>query len=434
MILSRKFRRTARYSLKRAMRGPTRRLTKMITAIVAALALGGLAAALSFNAHASTPSTGPQWGTLDSQTSHAATEDKAGVTMAMFEFNWASFEPTNGGFSASYLATMRSELAAYQAAGQHVTLGLGTQEAPSWVTSLASGTYKDQNGNVSTEADWVFSAAVRAAATTYFNKIAADFPLSDFWAIRLTSGGDGEMLYPGGGTYWAFNQAALTGSGLATGMTRNPDPNWKPGTSGLTQAQISTWMNWYVGGLDNVTNFQMQTLSGLGFTGYYETVTPGSGTRPDGLTQTEQANLSNDGTTGVGAVWNLYYALLPNKANVIAYISSVADQSGGNDPCGAGDDVLALTSATMDSWSATRWISRIAVADNLLIGGENPGYGLPSSLDSFYTNTSSTGMMASAIKQALTCHLTVFYWAHDLHLWDGTLPFTLYTSDISSGV
>jgi hypothetical protein len=57
-----------------------------------------------------------------------------------------------------------------------------------------------------------------------------------------------------------------------------------------------------------VTNWQMQTLTSLGFTGYYETVTPGSGTRPDDLTKTEQANLSNDGTTGVGAVWNLYYA------------------------------------------------------------------------------------------------------------------------------
>ena len=49
-----------------------------------------------------------------------------------------------------------------------------------------------------------------------------------------------------------------------------------------------------------MTSWQMQTLSGLGFNGYYETGTPGSGTRPDNLARTEQANLSNDGTTGVG--------------------------------------------------------------------------------------------------------------------------------------
>jgi len=431
MTLNRHFSMTGGDFLARAVHRRTRRLTKVIVSIAMALALGGLALMLSFNAHA-TPAPTTLWGTLDTQTNTAATEDQAGVTMAMFEFNWASFEPSNGQFSASYLATMRSELAAYQAAGQRVTLGLGTQDAPSWVFSLANSTYVDQDGNISTEADWVFSAAVRSAAAVYFNKIAADFPLTDFWAIRITSGGDPEMLYPGGGTYWAFNPSALSGKGLPAGIKANPFPTWTPGTAGLTPAQITTWVNWYIGGLDNVTNWQMKKLSGLGFTGYYETVTPGSGTRPDDLTQTEQANLSNDGTTGVGAVWNLYYAMLPNKVNVIAYISSVADQSGGNDSCEASDASLPLTDTAMDSWSAPRWISRIAVANSLLVSGENPGYELPSSLDSFYTNTSSAGMMADAIRIAKSCNFTVFYWAHDVHLWDGTLPFSLYTTDIGS--
>jgi len=350
----------------------------------------------------------------------------------MFEFNWASFEPTRGVLSSSYLATMKDELASYQAAGEKVTLGLGLQNPPSWVFNLADSTYVDQNGDVSTEANFVFSQAVRTAAAQFLSLVNAVIPMSDFYAIRLTSGGNGEMLYPGGGTYWAFDKAALTGVGLASGMTRNPDPSWKPGTAGLTQAQITSWVNWYVGGLDTVTNWQMQTLTGLGFTGYYETVTPGSGTRPDYLTQTEQANLSNDGTTGVGAVWNLYYALLPNKANVIAYISSVADNSGGNDTCQASDTSLALTNAAMDSWSATRWITRIAAQYGVLVGGENPGYGLPASLDSFYTNTSSTGMMATAVRMALSCDFKVFYWAHDIHLWDGTLPFSLYVSKTGS--
>ena len=408
-----------------------RHRSRFVTAVVTALALIGLALALTFNAHASpAPTAYPAWGTLDTQTNSAVTEGKANV-MAMFEFNWASFEPTQGVLSSSYLATMKSELASYQAAGQKVTLGLGLQNPPSWVFNLANSKYIDQNGNTSTEANFVFSQAVRTAAASYLSLVAAAMPMSNFWAIRLTSGGDGEMLYPGGGAYWAFDQAALTGTGLASGMTRNPDPSWKPGTSGLTQAQISTWVNWYIGGLDNVTNWQMTTLSGLGFTGYYETVTPGSGTRPDGLTKTEQANLSNDGTTGVGAVWNLYYAQLSNKTNVIAYISSVADQSGGNDSCQTSDASLALTSSTMDAWSATRWISRIAVANNLPVGGENPGSGLPASLDSFYTNTSSTGMMASAIRMAVSCNFKVFYWAHDIHLWDGTLTFAMYASSIA---
>ena len=430
MILDWKFSRKVKAFLARTIRHRTRRVTRLIMAAVTALALGLLALVISLNAHAAPAPSYPLWGTLDTQTSSAATEGKAGI-MAMFEYNWASFEPTQGVLSSSYLATMKSELAAYQAAGQKVTLGLGLQNPPSWVFNLADSKYVDQNGNTSSEANFVFSQAVRSAAASYLSLVAAAIPLSNFWAIRLTSGGDGEMLYPGGGTYWAFDQAALTGNGLAAGMTPNPDPSWKPGTAGLTQAQISTWVNWYIGGLDNVTNWQMQTLSKLGFTGYYETVTPGSGTRPDVLTQTEQQNLSNDGTTGVGAVWNLYYAMLPNKTNVIAYISSVADNSGGNSPCQASDDSVSLTSSTMDSWSSARWISRIAEQYGLPAGGENPGYGLPASLDSFYTNTSSTGMMASAIRIAVACNFKVFYWAHDIHLWDGTLPFSLYTSSIA---
>ena len=413
--------------LARSVRSHNRRLTKLIVAVVAILALGGLAGVLSFNAHAA---PAPLWGTLDTQPGNAAAEYKAGVKMAMFEFNWASFEPQSGVLSASYLATMKSYLSSFQAAGQQVTLGLGLQNPPSWVFSLPNSRYVDQNGDTSTEANFVFSQAVRTAAAGYLALVAKNLPLSAFWAIRLTSGGDGEMLYPGSGTYWAFDTAALTGNGLAAGMTRNPDPGWKPGTAGLTQSQIDAWSNWYIGGLDNVTNWQMTTLASLGYTGYYETVTPGSGTRPDYLAQEEQNNLNDQSTTGVGAVWDRYYAQLPNKNKVIAYISSVADNSGGNSACQSSDTSVSLTSNTMVSWSATRWISRIARQNGLLVGGENPGYGLPASLNAFYTNTSSTGMMATALNLTRTCGFTVFYWAHDIHLWDGSLPFSLYTTMI----
>ena len=427
MILDWKSATTIRASLARTVR----RHTRFVIAIAAALALGIAALVAGLQAH-SAPRPPTMFGTLDTQpTTVAAEAGSSDVSMAMLEYNWASFEPSPGVFSSSYLATMKSELAAYKAAGMKVTLGLGLQNAPAWVLALSNGSYVNQTGAHSTEANFVFSAAVRQAAAGYLKQIAAYIPLSNFNAIRLTSGGDPEMLYPGGGSYWAFDKAALTGTGLAAGMSRNPNPTWTPGTSGLSQTQIGAWVNWYVGGLDKVTNWQMQTLAGLGFSGYYETVTPGSGTRPDGLARTEQQNLSNDGTTGVGAVWNLYYAMLPTKTNVIAYISSVADNSGGNDNCQSADATTALTSSSMDSWSATRWISAIAHHDGLALGGENPGYGIPASIDSFYTNTSSTGMMATAMAQSQSCGFQVFYWAHDIHLWDGTLPFSLYANAIA---
>src|SRR5258708_1622615 len=115
MMLDQKFR-TPKAFLARAVR----RRTWFVTAIAAALALLVLALVISLNAHATpAPTSALQWGTLDTQTNSAATEGKANVA-AMFEFNWASFEPTQGVLSPSYLATMKSELASYQAAGQKV--------------------------------------------------------------------------------------------------------------------------------------------------------------------------------------------------------------------------------------------------------------------------------------------------------------------------
>jgi hypothetical protein len=398
---------------------------------VAGLAAAAIGVPLLLAPAAAHAATAPIWGTLDTQTTTAATEAANGVGMAMFEFDWAAYEPKQGSFSTSYMNTQLSMLHAYQAAGMKVTLGLGLEDPPSWVRNLADGTFIDQKGNVAPGDDLIFSAADRAAAATYLAKIASYMPLTDFWAIRLSAGdGDGEMLYPGNGTYYAFNPSALTGTGLPAGLTPNPDPKWKPGTKGLTPAQITTWITWYVGGLDNVTNWEMTTLSGLGFKGYYEAVTPGSGTRPDQLVTDENSNLPNDGTTGVGAVWQLYYANLPVKTNVIAYVSSVADQSGGNDLCTSTDDAQSLTSPALDAWSATRWITRIANQYGMPVAGENPGLNLPASLDTFYTNTTSTGMMASALAQARSCGFIAYYWAHDIHLWDGTIPFTTYATMI----
>jgi hypothetical protein len=273
----------------------------------------------------------------------------------------------------------------------------------------------------------VFSQAVRRAAAGYLSLVAARLPLDRFWAVRLTSGGGPEMLYPDGGTFWAFGEAALTGDGLSPGMTPNPLPGWRPGRPGFDPSQIDRWVNWYVGGLADVTRWQMRTLARLGFTGYHQVLTPGSGTRPGGLARALQNNLPDDGTTGVGAVWDRYYAMLP-PGRVMAYISSVADLSGGDDEPRPSDIAIPLTSPVTDSWSATRWITRIARGHGLPLGGENPGYGAPASLNAHYTDASPSGMMASALRQARAAGFTVFYWAHDIQLWDGTLPFSRYAT------
>ncbi|HTV12898.1 MAG TPA: beta-galactosidase [Acidimicrobiales bacterium] len=372
------------------------------------------------------------FGTLVTSASRAAQEAASGVSVGMIELSWAEWEPQQGLFDEPYISSVQAWLRKLQQAGMKVTLGLGTQSTPSWIFSLPGSTYVNQVGTASTEANFVFNQAVRQLAAQYLASVAAKLGLSSFWAIRLTSGGDPEMLYPPGGSYWAFDQAALTGRGLPPTMTPNPFPSWRPGNAGLTLAQVNKWVDWYVGGLDDVTNWQMRTLSGLGFSGIYELVTPGSGTRPDRLAQEEREGLP-DGTTGVGAVWDRYYAGISDKHNVMAYVSSVADGSGNNDSCQPGDDGIPISSPLMGPWSATRWISRIADQYRLLKGGENPGWGASDALDAQYADLAPDGMMATAIRQATSCGFIVFYWAHDDNLWEGTLPFSAYAAAIAEG-
>jgi len=373
----------------------------------------------------------PLFGTLDAQPARISADRQAGVSVAMFELDWTSFEPQQGKFDSAYIAGMKSILTGFRSAGMLVTLGLGLQDPPSWVFRLPDASYVNESGRTANEADLVFSEPVREAAVAYLRQVAAALPLSEFWSVRLTSGGDEEMLYPAGGSYWAFSRSALTGTDLPPTMKENPFPNWRPGKSGLAPTQLNQWVNWYVGGLDDVTAWQMSTLCSLGFTGYYELVTPGSGTRPDALAAQERSNLPDNPVTGVGAVWDRYYAMLPDKSKVVAYVSSVADRSGNDGSCQPSDDTLPLTSPAMDTWSAARWISRVAAANGLLVGGENPGFGMPASLDSHYRDTSSHGMMADAVRQATTCKFQVFYWAHDSNFADGTIALSLYRKYIS---
>jgi hypothetical protein len=83
------------------------------------------------------------------------------------------------------------------------------------------------------------------------------------------------------------------------------------------------------------------------------------------------------------------------------------------------------------SYGTLHWTTRVARENGLAVGGENPGYGLPDSRNGHYTNPSAAGMMASALRQARSCKFRVFYWAHDVHLWDGTIPFTQYAAMIA---
>jgi hypothetical protein len=251
------------------------------------------------------------FGTLETRTEHAAEESARGVKVAMLEVNWAAYEPVEGQFNAAYAQQTRDRVAALRAVGMQVTLGLGMHYTPSWILGYPDSRFVDQRGKVSNELNLVFNQRLRAKAERYLAQIDRDLGLENFWAVRLNTGGHMEVLYPGTGSYWAFDTNAQNGPDLPPTMAANPLPGWRPGNRSVSTVQVQRWADWYVRGLDDVVAWQMRFITALGFHGYFQLLTPGSGTRPDGYAR-DVSNYLPDGVTGVGAVWHRFYADLPD--------------------------------------------------------------------------------------------------------------------------
>ena len=382
----------------------------------------------SARADTSTPSMFA--GTLGTRPDTAHAESAAGIKVGMVEIVWRDYEPEEGVYDPAYQALIESRIVAMRHAGMRITLGLGLHFPPGWAFAFPNSRFVNQYGQTSSNLNLVFNVDLRRQVDQYLDQINTAFGLSTFWAVRLTSGATSEVLYPDGGSYWAFDANAQNGPDMPYSMDRNPDPGWRPGGGGLSTAQVGDWARWYVAALDDTVNWQIRQLRDLGFTGYYQLVTPGFGVTPNAFADAAAADLP-DGTLGVGAAWAQFYAGVAEKTHVVAYVSSVGDGSGGDDSCEAGDDDVALNSPEVAWWSTTRWISRIADADGLLKAGEVPGYD-PSSPESaaHYTDLSSTGLMATAERQASSCGFQGLYWAHDDQFHGNTraLPMSAFAA------
>ncbi len=371
------------------------------------------------------------FGTLGTVPERAGQEARAGVRVAMLELSWAGYEPAPGAFDADYGQRMRLRLATLRGAGMRVTLGLGLHFTPDWVHALPDSRFVDQHGRASQEANLVFNQALRARAERYLARVDRDLGLEEFWAVRLTSGGLSEVLYPAGGSYWAFDRNAQNGAGRPPGMAANPAPGWRPGDRSLPTGQVRQWADWYVGALVDVVAWQLRTVAGHGFRGWYQTVTPGGGTRPDGYERDVRAFLP-DGVTGVGAVWHRFYAELPVKGNVVAYVSSMADRPGDDDSCAPTDTSVAVVDRAANTWSAARWIARLAREHGLAASGENPGWNQPPALNAHYADTGPDGMLAASVRQMTSCGFQGMYWAHDEQLWAGPASFDRYAASVAA--
>lgn len=391
--------------------------------VVLALLVGLLS--LTGAGSASAAGTGPFLGTLGTNPEAAKTESDAGVKVGMVEIQWRSYETANGVYSTNYKNIILGRVAAMQAAGMKVTLSLGLHFTPAWVAAQPNSHFVNEDGTTSSEVDMVFNQNIRVLARAYMAQINTWLPFSSLWAVRINSGAESELLYPGGGHYWAFGPNAQNGAAMPSTMARNPLPGWKPGTAGMTTAQVSSWEQWYIGALTDVARWQINAAQALGFTGFSQVLTPGVGVYDRKIPGLVAQNLP-DGVMGVGAVWSQVYAGLAGLPNVVAYITSVGDGSGGNTACSSTDSLQAINGPDTVWWGSTRWIAHVAQVNGIPVAGEAPGAPTTSAGLAHYKDPSTAGLMSIAMNLATTCGLQGLYWAHDDQFWDGTIPFTQY--------
>jgi chitodextrinase len=379
------------------------------------------------------PPSQRSFGTLNTLSTKASLEASAGINTAQIDVGWDLYEPQDGVFDSAYASSIAQRVQLFRGAGYRVVLGLALHYPPRWVFSYPDSRFVNQYGGRADEVNLIFNHTLRQKAAALMNRLNQDVGLNNFHAIRISSGGDAEALYPPedadgthGNAYWAYDGNARGGADLPPTIPANPFPGWEPGQttySGqpFTASNLQQWYSWYLTALLDEVDWQIQSFKKLGYTGSFQVLTPGVGSRPAEY-QTAIANyLSGPGdsnsTMGRGAVWDKWYDMLPDKTNVMAYVTSMADWSGSpaNNVCQATDVSVGITDPQIENWSATRWISYNADRHNMPKSGENPGGG------PYYGLT----MMQAAAKQMQACDMQGLYWAHDANLYDSTSGVTV---------
>lgn len=369
---------------------------------------------------------------------------RAGVTTVVTELQWASAEPAPGVVDRGYLASIRRGVRTCADAGMRVVLGLGLHNPPAWVLELPDAAFVDQFGRTSSraEADLVFGAAAREAATAYLRDAAELTGFDGVAAVRLA----GELGYPGpeegasGPSFWAFGAAAQGGPGLADGVSPSPLPGWRPGVPVYRGAPVAAddvdrWYDWYTSSLTGSVDWLAGTLRSVGFTGGFHVPLAGRGVLPADRDEAVAGRLDGradpDGALGRGLDYPRAFAALADldarwraaspPSRVVVDFTGLDDdtatraraQDPGEDTCRPGDTPEALAAAGHDRGAAQRWTIALARAAGLGVVAENPGPpGKPNTGGSPYSD-GEADQMAQGARYARECGLEAFYLAFE---------------------
>lgn len=365
----------------------------------------------------------PLAGVLNAQVANISAHTSAGFKLVEIECGWDQAQPSQGAFSASYLAKMVGICQQYKAAGYRVVVSPGLHYPPAWVTSLTNGQYRDQNGVGSGTPNFTWNPAVRTAAGAYISQLVTAIGASvDYYRVGLS--GSGECYYPNTSSHqwWAFDALAQgSAANLPAGVGACPMPGWTPGAAtwngaAVTVTQATAWWNWYEGALINAHNWQTAAYRSAGWAGLVMYNMPGVGAVPHvidarlGQLLAPMTGNTGDNQMENGSAWHLQLAAL-NLTNAVVNVSSIHDGSGDpvNNSSTTADAAVALAAADPwnSHWSSARWISYLAGQRGARVLGENVG-----------SNTAAD--VAGIMAQAQACGLYGLMWSYDAQMFDGS--------------
>ena len=389
----------------------------------------------------------------------------AGVDLAVVDVRWDRFEPSPGEIDPDYIRTLTSAVERCRDADVGVVLGLGLQYAPAWVGDLPGGRYRNQYGveRAGSVPNVIFSAEVRSSVDHYVEQLGAAVPFDDIAAIRVGTGEAGELGFPGrdygsgsDNSFWAFDDAAQDGSGLADGLEPTPLPGWRPGDRtqdgvDVTSGDVAGWFGWYADSAAEAIVWQIQLLRRHGFDGEVHVPLAGRGALPADLGEAVAAHLDGTADRDGSLERGLFY---PDQLD---RLGGLADRSGAifADETGVGDatavqarrlsppqDTCRPEDAREDprhapdvaDWSAFRWTIANARHAGVGVVGENPGSPDAPGTGGDDDSEGLAAQMEHAPRYAAGCGLSAFFWAFEDDLFSGPdeVDLTTYARTIGS--
>lgn len=274
----------------------------------------------------------PLLGALAPQVSDTALH-AAGFRAVIVAAAWTNIEPSDNVYSASAIADVQARINAAHSAGLSVSLDIGIQYPPAWLTSQQELLFVNQYGDRAraplASGHNVVNAITNTTARWYLERYMKYLAqhLTGVDSIRVGGGAYNELRYPLDSlgsqpdSYWFYDAASQA-------LLPTDVRGWKPGTGTVQQA--TTFLRAYLDAM-SVFGVWLTTVARQQFPkSHVLLLLPGWGVRPGQAANAASALLvGQPNELKEGLDWATMLPQLPRSTKVVAYSTYVDATQGG---------------------------------------------------------------------------------------------------------